>query len=55
MPRYHLHLRHGKQCIPDIEGALFETVADAHGEAIQRAREIMAERVRNGRRADDAV
>jgi hypothetical protein len=45
MPRYYFHVRDGGSLEEDQEGADFPTLEDAYEEAIQAAREILAQKV----------
>jgi hypothetical protein len=49
MPYYFLHLRDDSQLIEDLEGQMFDDLAAAEREAIEGAREIMADSLRCGR------
>jgi hypothetical protein len=48
MPRYFFHIRHGDSLILDSEGTEFPNPQLAREEAISSAREILAQRVRQG-------
>ncbi len=52
LPRYFLNQRQGERYLPDEEGSEHETLDQVRAEAIDAAREIMAERVRHGRQAN---
>lgn len=45
MPRYYFHIREGGVLVEDQEGAEFPTLDEAYDEAIQAAREMIAEKV----------
>ena len=49
MPRYFFNIRSGDVLNKDPEGEEHDTLASAENEAIQSAREIMAEAVKSGR------
>jgi hypothetical protein len=49
MPRFFLHLKRGAQLIRDHEGSELKNAEAAHTEAIQAAREICADAVKEGR------
>ncbi|KQQ78056.1 hypothetical protein ASF70_02185 [Rhizobium sp. Leaf321] len=49
MPRYFFNIRSGDVLNKDPEGEEHHTLASAENEAIQSAREIMAEAVKSGR------
>lgn len=48
MPRYFFHIRHGDSLLLDSEGADFPSPELAREEAISSAREILAQRIRQG-------
>jgi predicted O-methyltransferase YrrM len=48
MPRYFLHIRDGDELIPDEEGSDLPDLDAAREEAIQGARDILAEKIRTG-------
>ena len=48
MQRYYFHVRHDETLVRDLEGAEFETLELAREEAVQAAREILAERLIKG-------
>lgn len=52
MPRYFFHMREGDDFIEDLEGIDLPDAASVHDEAIQAAREIMADRIRSGQVLD---
>jgi hypothetical protein len=47
MPHFYLHFRRGEQFFRDPEGAVFSDLESARQEAMQAARELAAECVRN--------
>ncbi|TXN21780.1 MULTISPECIES: DUF6894 family protein [Methylobacterium] len=49
MPRYFLHIREGAELIEDAEGMELPSLEAARAEALESARCILADRVRNGR------
>jgi hypothetical protein len=49
MPRYFLHVRDGSDLHQDPDGQEFDDLASAKQEAIEAAREVMAECLRCGR------
>lgn len=49
MPRYHLLTRCGDVLLPDDEGEEYSSLDEARTEALESARELMAERLRSGR------
>ncbi|HEY8578443.1 MAG TPA: hypothetical protein VIL72_01055 [Beijerinckiaceae bacterium] len=53
--RLFFHMRERGRFSEDEEGGDFDTVEDAHREAIAAAREMMAERIRSGRPIDDVA
>jgi hypothetical protein len=55
MQRYYFHVRHHEMLIRDPEGAEFETLEMARDEAVQAAREILAERLIKGDVIDGEV
>lgn len=52
MPRYFLNLRHRGELVQDVEGADYTNLEAARTDAILSAREIMANRVMRGKRAE---
>jgi hypothetical protein len=48
MPRYFLHVRNNRDLTSDPEGAEFDNFAEAEQEAVQSARDLMAECLRAG-------
>ncbi len=48
MPRYFLHVREAGDLVEDPDGVDFPDVAAARMEAVEAAREIMAEHIRKG-------
>lgn len=48
MPKYYFHVRKNGLLEQDPEGAEFPTLEAAYGEAIQAAREMLAEKVLSG-------
>ena len=52
MPLFYTNVRTGDELAEDLEGKHFASLADAHAEAIQSAREIMASRVLRGEQAN---
>ena len=48
MPVFFLHLRNGTEVTEDLEGEIFDDLASAKREALQGAREIMADHLRYG-------
>ena len=50
--RFFLHIRDGDELIEDFEGIECRDLAMAHDEAVQGVREIMAERLREGKIID---
>lgn len=52
MPRFYFHMRSGEDFIEDPEGSELPDLAAARAEAIAAARELMADRIRNGHPAD---
>lgn len=55
MPRYFFHVRSHDGLSEDHEGTEFRTDALAHSEAIQSAREMMAEKILKGELVDGDV
>jgi hypothetical protein len=51
MPRYFLHMKQGAHLVTDHEGSVLPSAAEARTEAIEAAREICAEAIRNGKEA----
>jgi hypothetical protein len=49
MPRYFLHMKQGARLVRDHEGSMLASREEAHTEAIEAAREICAEAVKNGK------
>ena len=49
MPRYYMHMRNGSEFMDDYEGSDHPDIAAVHREAVDAAREIMADPVRAGR------
>lgn len=52
MPRFYFHMRSGEDFIEDPEGSDLPDLAAARAEASAAARELMADRIRNGHPAD---
>ena len=52
VPRYYLNIRFLDDLVVDPEGAVYPNLAAARSEAIESARELMADRVRRGKRPD---
>jgi hypothetical protein len=52
MPRFYFHMSSGEEFIEDPEGSDLPDLAAARAEAIDAARELMADRVRTGHPAD---
>jgi len=52
MPRFFLHIRDGESLIPDEEGSDLPSLDAARQEALQGARDILAEKVRLGEPLD---
>lgn len=50
--RYYLHMRRGEELIEDPDGEEFADLGAAREAAIWSARELMADRLRRGRRMD---
>ena len=50
--RFFLHMRDGDEFIEDLEGIECGDLAMAHAEAVQGVREILAERLRQGKVID---
>ena len=50
MPRYYLNVRSAIGLIADPEGSNYSDLSAARAEAIEAARELMADRVRRGKR-----
>jgi hypothetical protein len=48
MPKFYFHVRNGSELIEDPEGMELPNVVAARAEAIQAARDILAEKVRFG-------
>ena len=48
MPKYYFHIRDGQDLAPDPEGAEFESLEAARVEAINSARELVAQRILRG-------
>jgi hypothetical protein len=48
MPKFFFHVRNGDELIEDFEGMDLPNVVAARAEAIQAARDILAEKVRFG-------
>jgi hypothetical protein len=49
MPRFFLHLKHGRNIIRDNEGSELANAEEARATALQAAREICAEAIKNSR------
>jgi hypothetical protein len=49
MLRYYMHMRNGSEFMEDYEGSDHPDIAAVHQEAVDAAREIMADQVRAGR------
>jgi hypothetical protein len=52
MPKYYFHIRDGSALIEDLEGMELPDIGSVHTEAIEAAREIMADRIRSGKTVD---
>ena len=52
MTQFFMHLRHGNEFVEDLEGADYDGLEQACQDAICAAREIMADRLRQGRPLD---
>jgi hypothetical protein len=52
MQRFYFHLRDGTQFVPDETGMDLSGMEEARREAIQSAREILADQLRNGEALD---
>jgi hypothetical protein len=52
MPRFYFNLRNSKEFVEDPEGQECESLTTARQEAILSAREIMAARVKSGKKPD---
>lgn len=52
MARYFFNIREREQVIVDPEGQIFGTVDDARAEAVETARELLAEAIRAGQSAE---
>lgn len=52
MPRYFFHIREGSELIEDLEGVDLPDIASVEEEAIQAAREILADRIKSGKVID---
>jgi hypothetical protein len=52
MPRFHMNIRKGDEFVEDWEGEEFPSLSEAHVEAVQSARELMAARVAAGKKPD---
>lgn len=52
MPRYFFHIRDGADFVEDLEGVELSDMASVHREAIEAAREILADRIRTGKAID---
>jgi hypothetical protein len=52
MPRYFLHIKEGPDVVIDPEGQNFADLPAAQVEAVEVARDLMAERLRAGRPMD---
>ena len=48
MPKYFLHIKDGQALIEDPDGADYPNPAAAHAEAVQGARDILAQQLKNG-------
>ena len=55
MPHLFMHQRHGHAFLEDLEGADFASLEEARAEAVAAAREIMSDRVAQGRPADGST
>ncbi len=55
MQRYYFHVRHHGPLVRDPEGTEFEPLELAYGEAVQAAREILAERLLRGEIIDGEI
>lgn len=55
MPRYYFHIKSDDDFVEDPEGVLLEGDGEAREEAIDAAREMLAERVRKGEVIDGHV
>ena len=53
--RYYLNVRTDTELIVDNEGIELTDLGDAAEEAIQAARDILADRVKHGEKVDDGV
>jgi uncharacterized protein YaaQ len=49
MPRFHMNIRKGDELLVDWEGEDFPSLSEAHIEAVQSARELMAARMAAGK------
>ncbi len=52
MPRFYLHFRRGEHFFRDPEGAVFSDLESARQEALQSARDLAAESVKNNQEID---
>lgn len=55
MSHYYFHLNNKNGSVRDLEGGDYADLDDARNEAIESAREIMAERIYIGQEADGSV
>ena len=55
MPHLFLHMRHGETFVEDSEGAYCTYLEDARREALWAARELMSQRVLQGRSAANST
>jgi hypothetical protein len=53
MPIYHLNIRENTEVMKDVEGQEYPSLAAAHADAVEGAREIMAERILAGKPLDE--
>lgn len=52
MTMYYFHLRDGREFVPDETGIDLATIDDARREAVQSARDILADQLREGKALD---
>lgn len=53
MARYFLHIRDGNRRIADVEGQEYSLFEEARKEAVESARDLLAERLRSGKDVKD--
>ena len=55
MPHLYIHLRHDNEFVEDPEGGEYDSLDHARQDAMWAAREIMSDRIRQGKPADGST